>query len=474
MTTEILGPFLTLDCVDDAKMHLAAVFIAPEGHAVAPLMIEGHIAPAEPLAEIGKMQVCRARFEVPVAQNAGYDWNGTHHALASSISDDLRVAFVSCNGEEHGDLERDPLERNAMWAQLGEQHRAAPFALLLHGGDQIYADEITKGHPLSAEWPEDVPSDPMRADLKDLADYLREQFMQRYISLWADPHYSWLVARVPSATQWDDHDICDGWGSLPRDVTYSPVGQTLFDVAREMTMLFQHGAVDGDLPPRFEDRKGLHLGWCLNLPGLRVIAPDLRGERTRRQVMGEGGWRMMDKLAKQAGPARTLLVSSVPLLGPRLSILEALMVMIPKMQKYEDDLRDQWQSRAHRSEWQRMLRLVSGMMRGQENTVTVLSGELHLATRATMKVERGRVLQQLVSSAVAHRPPPRQWARALGALSTLGESPLPGQPIATRRIPGQKTRYVNDRNTLVLTRKGAHWQAQWLFETHGLSPALTI
>ncbi|MCF6916433.1 hypothetical protein L4M18_29165, partial [Klebsiella pneumoniae] len=64
---------------------------------------------------------------------------------------------------------------------------------------------------------------------------------------------------------------------------------------------------------------------------------------------------MMDSLRDREPVARTMLLSSVPLLGPRLSLLETIMVAIPGMMKYEDDLRDQWQSRAHRTEWRRIL-----------------------------------------------------------------------------------------------------------------------
>lgn len=81
--------------------------------------------------------------------------------------------------------------------------------------------------------------------------------------------------------------------------------------------------------------------------------------------------------AEAAAPVQghTFLMSSVPLLGPRLSLLEALMVAVPKMQKYEDDLRDQWQSRAHRAEWCDMLRLVRDIALADGHDVTVLSGK---------------------------------------------------------------------------------------------------
>ena len=230
----------------------------------------------------------------------------------------------------------------------------------------------------------------------------------------------------------------------------------------------------GDLPARFADPQGGHLGWVINAPGLRLLAPDMRSERTRRDIMGPGGWQMMDAEARRQTQGRTMLMSSVPLLGPRMSILEALMVAIPRMQKYEDDLRDQWQSRTHRDEWRRILRLVRDMARRDGHDVTALSGEIHLATRAEMDLGGGLHLHQLVASGIAHRAPPKGWARFLGALAWLGEDPLPDHPIRIRPLPGQRHRYIAQRNFLVLDRRKGAWQAAWDLEDNGRTPALPL
>ncbi|MEI4231475.1 alkaline phosphatase D family protein [Roseovarius sp. D22-M7] len=253
---------------------------------------------------------------------------------------------------------------------MRNEHLRHSFALMLHGGDQVYADEVTLVHDLSEGWPEVLPRDPSRAALADLRHHLRERFFERYAMLYAAPQFAWLAARVPSLMQWGDHDICDGWGSLRRSRTYSPVGQILFDAAREAFLIFHHATTEGDLPARFADPSGTHLGWSVETGGLRILAPDLRSERTRRNIMGPGGWAMMDAEGAREAKGKTLLLSSVPLLGLRLSLLGAAMMAVPRMQKYEDDLRDQWQSRAHRDEWRRMLRLVRDMARRDVKDVT--------------------------------------------------------------------------------------------------------
>lgn len=455
-------------------MHLSALFAGPRGVAPPPVELTTGMALPVCLAEYDHATVWRARFKLPAHGPSTYGWNGDSYEIASDLTGDLRLAYVSCNGEEVGDMEREGSERNAMWARLREEHRRQPFTLMLHGGDQLYADEVTQGHDLSDGWPRQLPRDPTPAALSDLRHYLRERFFERYAALYAAPELAWLAARVPSLMQWDDHDICDGWGSLHHSRTGSPVGQTLFAVARESFLTFQQAATQDDLPSRFPGQSGQHLGWSIHAPGLRIIAPDLRSERTRHQIMGPDGWKMMEAEARREAQGHTLLMSSVPLLGPRLSLLEGLMVMIPGMQKYEDDLRDQWQSRAHRDEWRRMLRLVRDMARCDDHDLTAVSGEIHLATRAVMELGGGLHLNQLVASGIAHRAPPKIWARLMGALASLGEDPLPDSPIKVRPLPGQGRRYVAERNYLVLERQSGQWSARWNLEQSGKTAPLAL
>jgi alkaline phosphatase D len=472
--TSPIGPVLFLDDVESGQLRLSALFVTEKGDEPPPVELATGTARAVPLADYDHAAVWRARFSLPADRPSTYRWDGESYEVGGDVTRDLRLAYVSCNGEEAGDMERADSERNAMWARLRQEHRRQPFALLLHGGDQIYADEVTHGHDLSHDWPNRLPSDPSRAALADLRHHLRERFFTRYAALYASPELAWLAARVPSLMQWDDHDICDGWGSLRRSRTYSPVGQTLFSVARENFLVFQQATTDGDLPGRFADPSGQHLGWSIHAPDLRILAPDLRSERTRRDIMGPGGWMMMEAEAGREARGHTLLMSSVPLLGPRLSLLEALMVAIPRMQKYEDDLRDQWQSRAHRDEWRRMLRLVRGMARRDGHRLTAISGEIHLATRAVMDLDGGLHLNQLVASGITHRAPPKGWARFLGALAALGEDPLPDHPIRIEPLPGQRSRYMAERNYLLLDRVSGDWWARWDLEASGMTEPLAL
>ena len=468
-TDGFAGPILHFRGCDTGGMHLAAITIRPEG-APPPGAVETQAGMVSPvlLASVAGLSVWRHDFTLGAGE-PGYRLDGRAWPVATRLEGDIRLAFVSCNGEENGDLDRDSTERNLMWARLQADHARAPFALLLQGGDQIYADEATHGHPLTEDWPKHVPSNPSAEDLDDLKRHLGRKFAQRYMMVLAAEGCADLFATVPSLSVWDDHDICDGWGSLPESRTISAVGQALFAVARQMYLLFQHGATEADVPALFMDPTGRNLGWRRDLPGVTLFAPDLRSERHRDRVMGQGGWDALEAL--QPGGEHVFMVSSVPLLGPRLSLVETLLMAIPRMQHYEDDLRDQWQSHAHRDEWRRMLRQVLRMR--QTAPVTILSGEIHLATRAEMGPD-ATLIHQLVASGISHRAPPQAYARGLGLFAGLGEAPLPGHPIRIKPLPGQRHRYAAERNYLTLDRKDGRWQAVWHLEESGPTPPLAL
>ena len=401
--------------------------------------------------------------------------------MLTELAGGVRLAYVSCNGLEHGDGERLPEERNLMWRRLLEEHGRAPFALLLHGGDQLYADEVSEAHPTLAAWAAEWAADwaasraasPHGRRGEHRFDAAAERaatryFVERYLTLYAQPEVAPLLARVPSVMMWDDHDIFDGWGSHDPALLDSAVGRGLFGVARRAFLLFQRG-----LSPA-EEAATASLSYALRFPGFDIVVPDLRSERRPERVVGPAGRALAARHLEAArGVPHVLLMSSVPLLGPRLSLLERLIGVVPRLRRYEDDLRDQWQSRAHRAEWRATLEALERLARAGSE-VTVLSGEIHLASRGEMPLAAGRTLHQLIASGVAHPAPSRWWARALGWLATLGEDPLSGRRVTLKGIPGRRGIYTAERNYLVLTRERGAWSAAWECERSGRTPALPL
>tara|TARA_R110000751_G_scaffold75533_9_gene152168 strand:+ start:2379 stop:3839 length:1461 start_codon:yes stop_codon:yes gene_type:complete len=473
-----VGPFLFGRGCHAGLARIAALVITRQDDAPPVLspMGEGSITPVK-LAEKFGRSYWRYDFSLPGHAGAWYDLGDDHFPVSTDFGDDVDLAFVSCNGQEEGDLDRPIAQRNALWHDLCQRHELKPFSLLLHGGDQIYADAVWQCHPDITAWHQASNSHKKSAVFTDeMADAVLKFYLDHYITIYSLPRIACLMAQVPSVMMWDDHDIFDGWGSHAGGFQEMAVARGMFDAARYAFMVMQLcTAPDGSaLPDSIYDRKARSLGWRYDYPGVTVIAPDLRSERRRGAVMGDVGWAMLEKMVRNVPPSnRVLLMSSVPAIGPRLSVVEAILHLMPRAQKYEDDLRDQWQSRSHRREWCRFLELIEDIADNDDHDVTLLSGEIHLATRGVFET-RSRVVHQLVASGIAHQAPPQAFARCLGFLAWLGENPLKGRPTRLCPLPGQSSIYVAERNYLILSRHCSSWHANWHLEQSGLTPDLKI
>ena len=478
MTTlsETVGPLLFARGADENQCRLSAIVVTPD-NLDPPLLVpaDGQEAmPARLYSQFGKT-VWRYDFRLPSRENAAYRLGDVIFPVAADLSGDVRIAYVSCNGQE-SEAGQPSNERNAMWRRLAAEHARTPFALLLRGGDQLYADEVFQSHFVLARWAANARKEKtdhvLSADMRMAAE---SHYFHRYLTLYAQPEIAHLNARVPSLMMWDDHDIFDGWGSLPEKLLDGQVGRGLFDVARRMFMLFQLGATDETPPVGGDESQRQSLTQVVRFPRFSVIAPDLRSERRPTRVMGPAGWTAFERaLAQTNRDDRILVMSSVPVLGPRFSWIEKLLDVLPGVQKYEDDMLDQWQSRSHRAEWQRMLETLQRHATEGQNPVTVLSGEIHLATRGEMRFTDGTILHQLVASGIAHPPPPASYARVLGYLAALGENPLRGQPVRLKPLPGQMQIYAAERNYAVMNRRGQEWSAEWELEGSGRTPAMAL
>lgn len=462
-----IGPVLFSRGATEAR-HKVRVILAMRG-AEPPPVGPCDAAPVEParLYEGFGWRIFGWDFEVE--GDRGYRCGEENFPVRADMRGRTRIAFASCNGQEDGDFDRPEAERNALWARMALSHEEDPFGLALHGGDQLYADDILESHPEISRWrAADLDGKQDIAFTEEMGAAAEKFLLERYLRIYAMPSIHEIGVHVPSLMMWDDHDIFDGWGSHPAAYLDSAVARGVYGISERMFRIFQLGRGDGEVA-----REG-GFGFATHYPGFSVVAPDLRTSRRPERVMDDEAWAQFERCLAEVPPGNhVLLLSSVPALGPRLSWVEAMMGILPGAQKYEDDLRDQWQSRAHRAEWKRFLGLLEKRMI-EEGPVIMLSGEIHLATRAEMVLSNGAVMHQLVASGIAHTPPPWGYARSLGALSLAGESPLPGRPIRIRTIPGQRHRYIERRNYLTLLRDDGHWSASWALEDQPDSPPLTL
>jgi hypothetical protein len=381
----------------------------------------------------------------------------------------LRIAYTACNGSELGDAWHDGAVRNERWLDLGATHERKPFHLLVQGGDQLYADPIWREVEGLRVWRRQPSWRRRKAVFPPaLAAAVGDAYFEHYCRQWRQAQLAPILASVPSLMMWDDHDIFDGWGSWAQSWQECPTFQGIWAAAREHFALFQLAARADELPAGFSDRNGGQFGWSHRIGSIGILAPDLRSERSRQQVIGPAGRHAFAAaLESMADCRQVLLVSTMPLVNPDLRFLELAFELIPGHQTWQDDLVDQWPSRRHWDEWRDLLRQLVTFSARTGARLTAVSGEIHLGAFGVVESGATR-LHQLTSSGVVHPAPPA-WGVALmerAAARTI--RPAPDLSARLLPLPGLGRRLLRARNWLELELEGDALAATWHGE--GLAP----
>lgn len=185
---------------------------------------------------------CSVAYSVQAGDTIAQDIHdrSTWNFFVPASGESPRIAYASCNGFSSGELATKTDQPYVLWERMRKRHEEDPFALLLMGGDQLYADEIWSKVNELRKWRELNREDRRRRSASKL---MREQidrfYSDLYASRWSDEHMSLMLASVPSVMMWDDHDIFDGWGSYPDDLQQWPVYQAIFETASRYFELFQ-------------------------------------------------------------------------------------------------------------------------------------------------------------------------------------------------------------------------------------------
>ncbi len=475
------GPVLLFRGARDGRWLLSALIGQHEGLTPTTLRTEvGDHVPAVRIAERDSFVVSRFDFELPHgadAQRHTFETGSRRFATTVPGSQDLHVAFMSCNGHESADLGQpnDLPNRNERWTHVAGLHADEALHLLLHGGDQFYADPVWKVIPALRRRLNRFfvanPSSKFDAATKRQVEHY---FFQRYTELYAQPPVAQLLASVPSLMMWDDHDIYDGYGSHPPEWEESALHRGVYEAARHGFRLFQFGLGETETRDGCFSADGSHFGWSYTVGDVSIVAPDLRSTRRFEQVMSEAAWRDFEEsLAKLHGCRTLLFISTVPIVNLDVGKLEPIFALLPPSVRFRSDLQDQWQSRAHLAEWQRMLRTLFDFSESRNVRILILSGEIHVA--AVGVARRGdATLWQLVSSGIAHPPLGRRTASLLDWLASGVQRHAGGIELAMLPFPGEARRYIGERNWLELRlSSGVPPIARWHFE-HRSEPSAHV
>lgn len=100
-----VGPFLFLRGQRQETLRLSALVIIRGSTAPLLRCDTGDVWPDQ-IAQMSGYRVLRYDFALPCAANAWYELDDIRYEVATDVSGDARIGFVSCNGQEHGDLNR--------------------------------------------------------------------------------------------------------------------------------------------------------------------------------------------------------------------------------------------------------------------------------------------------------------------------------------------------------------------------------
>jgi hypothetical protein len=215
--------------------------------------------------------------------------------------------------------------------------------LLLMLGDQVYADEGLSPKVRDRQRQRRGDSAPQG----EVADF--EEYTWLYLDSWSNPDVQWLLATVPSAMVFDDHDVRDDWNTsrdwrhrvqrLPwwrKRITgaymtywlYQHLGNVAPEEVEQQGLLrrVREGGVDAlrtfaeHADDEVQGRKLSRWSYCRDLGRSRLVVVDTRSGRVledaRRSMLSDPEWEQVEQWLR-GGCEHLLVAASVPVLLER-------------------------------------------------------------------------------------------------------------------------------------------------------------
>ena len=301
-----------------------------------------------------------------------------------------RVALLSCNGVYEF---KDKGRRFDMWRRLRREIVAGSVDLVVHAGDQVYADEVVKRYAKAARTAKD-----REALLRVVTEEYRRLYVERF---WTIPEVNAVLNSSPNIMTWDDHDIDEGWGSNPNDD--QPYRRLFFRAAEQAFSEFQ--ASIG--PPRI-DASSFACGFTQG--DIAFLLLDGRSHRlySKGRVLGSAQLEAAQSWLAALPPTtrRLYLVLGIPPVHAKLATAAAILRWTPFSEPYASDLRDGWMSKGNRRECEKLMWLLVDFCRSHPRTdVTILSGDVHVGNIGQLHHFQAGIMWQVTSSGIGSPPP---------------------------------------------------------------------
>lgn len=395
-------------------------------------------------------QICDYQIAIS-KQFAGYASDQSKSTSSWSFfcpgaSNKIQIAFASCNGFSSDKARaKHQAPEDFMWQRMQQQYKDhmtknrykqvvdAPYAALLMGGDQVYADTIFSETQPLYDWSK-LPLAEQQSSL--VPDNLKEKidafYLQIYLKGWTE-HISmrYCLASIPTVMMWDDHDIIDGWGSQPFGLEKCLTYKAMFKSAKKYFSLFQlRGLTNRSLQQK--KKMPTHFGMTLRFRDYTILAMDNRSQRTLHNIMGDGKQdfkKVLSVLQKQWKSGEKLLImSAVPFLYRHFSEADTDLQLSIKFNAY-DDIADHWRFKTHYDEMCSILNQLLEFQVALEHTtpvrIFIISGDVHVASSGAFREKFGKgAITQLISSGIMHPAPLDIEQSAIRITSSITQSDI--------------------------------------------------
>jgi len=376
-------------------------------------------------------QAFKFNLSIPLGTTVSYTINNQVFSIYASRKEEaLRMFYTSCNGDESG--------VDQMWEKAHHVIQQNKSNLYLAGGDQIYADSLLK-----EKWIEDyLPSSTNYNSSKEIPDDIKAKietyFWDRYLIFLKQTHNL-----PPMIAQLDDHEIFDGYGSYTEETQNTPIVKTIFEIAKEAYLAFQHHTTQDKLK---------NLGYLndtstkiYNFGDATIAALDTRVERTRKQVCSKKTWDAFFEKLHTIKTENLHLMLAIPVVFPEPPEgFKEYLKNHPELKErfgkntldgsteiIDDMVYDPWAE--HKKELDRLIIELNTWQKANIDTQIIIeSGDVHMAGIGELKLSREKRALQLISSGIGSKA----GTNRLGAIGLDLLSNFQSNDMIIKRWPG--------------------------------------
>ncbi len=146
-------------------------------------------------------------YEFPGLRFSSPEKPQVNRFFVPAAGESMRLMFHSCNGFSVG-TDEEAFSGTPLWKDVMRKHEAAPFHVMLGGGDQIYNDGIRVSGPLRP-WT-DISNPKKRRDFP-FSEKLRAEcddyYLKNYLRWYNTAPFALANGQIPQVNIWDDHDV---------------------------------------------------------------------------------------------------------------------------------------------------------------------------------------------------------------------------------------------------------------------------